>query len=482
MQAGDTAFECNCEGTGYTGPTCNLGIVSTPVIPTLMMGIASNTLFISAKPDTELNIAISGGESFKVLPERFGFSKDITTLNFTVTGSIVGYYSIQYQLSGEDASSFLTPEDAAVFVQSVSTDSEMGQQRRYFQKLSLSLGELIDSCCEPSTFFQCQGSSAPNRVFFTSACNWDNRHGSHASAGVVFAENRAKDFKLPISIAGIEVDSISSRITLPQVALGSCTPCSAVQPNCNLDNQNQTCYCYDFSISDTIDFLETLSLGINYIRNLNDLLPSWFEDIQVRAAFSNLRDPRFINYEYTTDLVPAEGLQKLHGCEMIEADTDAQNLYSVLRYGRAMSASIDGQGLFYVDRNREPDLENPMCFAVNLCKGRESPVFIQLSPNIHAVILSRFLQTYVRRNWDIRIYSVVLSRGGMPLDSSIMEEYWNGVSVFQPELPQFDLIVTTSSTAPFQIGSLSIELSFSGKIYCLYEVSVIVYFTMNLAR
>ena len=429
--------------------------------------MASNSLFISAKPDNELIITISGGESIGVIPSTILFSSLATTANFTVTGKTVGYYSIQYELSGQDASRFLPPEDAAVFVQNLST--ELGLNR-YFQELRLRLGELVDSCCEPNTFFHCQGSSAPNRIVFKSACDWNNRGSSYASAGVVFAENRAKDFKLPISVAGIEVDSTSSKIMLPQVALGSCTPCSAVQPNCNLRNQNNTCYCYDFSVSDTIDFLQTLSLALNYIRNLNDLFPAWFQDLQVRVSSSNLRNPRFVNYEYTTNLVPAEGIQKLHSCEMIEAESDSQNIYSVLRYGRAMIARIDRQTLFYSDRRREPDLENPMCFAINLCKGRESPVFIQLSPNIHNVILTRFLSRYTRRNWDIQIYSAVVSKGGMSLDSNIVEEYWNGVSTFQPNLPQFDLIVKARSRVPLQTGSLSIDLSFSGNVHYLYEV------------
>ena len=430
--------------------------------------MASNSLFISAKPDNELTITISGGESIEVIPSTVSLSTNATTANFTVTGKIVGYYSIQYELSGQGASKFLPPEDAAIFVQNVTTELRLNM---YFRELRLRLGELVDSCCEPSTFFQCQGSSAPNRIVFKSACDWNNRGSSYASAGVVFAENRARDFKLPISVAGVEVDSNSSRIMLPQVALGSCTPCSAVQPNCNLDNQNNTCYCYDFSVGDTIDFLQTLSLAINYIRNLNDLFPAWFQDLQVSVGSSNLRNPRFVNYEYTTDLVPAEGIQKLHSCEMIEAESDSQNIYSVLRYGRAMIARIDRQTLLYSDRRTEPDLENPMCFAVNLCKGTESPVFIQLSSNIHNVILTRFLATYVRRrNWDIQIYSAVVSKGGMSLDSSIVEEYWNGVSTFQPELPQFDLMIKTRSRVPFQTGSLSVDLSFSGNIHYLYEV------------
>ena len=429
----------------------------------------TNSLNISALPDHELIITISGGESIQVSPSMVQLNATTTTASFTVIGRTVGFYSIQYNLSGEDASDFVTPEDAAVFVQIPS--SRIPNQ--YFQNFSLPTGILEDSCCEPNdAFFQCRGSNASNRVVLRSACSWESGGtggNSQASAGVVFVVNQ--DFKLPISVAGIEVDSGSFRSTLPQIALGSCTPCPAVQPNCNQDVS--TCYCYDFSVSDTLDFLRSLSLALNYIRNVRGLLPSWFQAIGAFPRGSDVRDGKFVNYEYTTDLVSADNIRKLHGCELVQPDNDASDLYSVLRYGRAMVGRIDRRRLVYSDLRIQPDLENPMCFAVNLCKGTESPVFIQLSPRIHSIILSVFLRTYIRRNWDIQIDSVVLSKAGISLGSSMTDEYWNGVSLFQPKLPQFDLIVNTRSKAHFQNGNLTLDLSFSGKIHYLYQVGLV---------
>ena len=192
----------------------------------------TNSLNISARPDHELIITISGGESIQVSPSMVQLNATTTTASFTVIGRTVGFYSIQYRLSGEDASNFATPEDAAVFVQIAPSRPF---RNRYFQELMLSVGSLEDSCCEPNdAFFQCRGSNASNRVVLRSACSWASGGAgvnSQASAGVVFAVNQ--DLKLPISVAGIEVDSGSFRSTLPQIALGSCTPCPAVQPNCN---------------------------------------------------------------------------------------------------------------------------------------------------------------------------------------------------------------------------------------------------------
>lgn len=120
----------------------------------------------------------------------------------------------------------------------------------------------------------------------------------------------------------------------------------------------------------------------------------------------------------------------------------------------------------------EPDHENPICFAVNLCSGVESPVFIQLSPRIHDIILTSFLREYTSsRKWMITILSVALYKERSSRNLFPSEEYWNGISTFEVETPQFDLSMTMNSAVPFQVDDLSIDLSFSGTVYYLYEVS-----------
>ena len=435
-----------------------------------------DSLVISANPDSELIISISGGETISISPSRIKFTSLITTATFNITAMVAGYYSIRYQLSGRNAGKFVVPEDTAVIVEA-SVPSRMRNQ--YVETLGLNFpGLVFDSCCVPPNFaFQCSSSNVSNRVEFRSACSWTATENSRTTAGVVFAENQG--FRLPISIAGVEIDS-SYRARLPQSSLIGCTPCRDVRPNCcpsdkpNCNRQMNrnnvpTCYCYNFTIADTLDFLKTLTLAFTYISNIRDLLPSWFQLIQISPIASNFDEGGFSQYEYTTELVSAENIPQLSNCEMIKPD--ALGLYAVMRYGRAIIVRIDRQQLIYRDSNIQPDHENPMCFAVNLCNGSESPVFIQLSPRIHNIILTNFLKEYViSREWNIAIHSVALYKKAMSLNFNTMEVYWNGISIFQLQTVQFDLKMTTNIDATFQSGDLHVDLTFSGTAYYLYEV------------
>lgn len=222
-----------------------------------------DSLVISARPDSDLTIVISGGENIAISPPRIRLTSSITNAVFNVTGMIAGYYSIRYQLSGTDANSFIIPEDTAIVVQDTSPDRVANQ---YFENLGLTvIGLLFDSCCAPqSTAFhdQCQGI---HKVVFRSACGWASTVSGHTTTGIVFTENQG--LKLPLSIAGIEITSGvenggSDKARLPQLALTTCTPCADVRPNCcrrdkaNCNRQKNlpTCYCYNFTIADTLDF------------------------------------------------------------------------------------------------------------------------------------------------------------------------------------------------------------------------------------
>ena len=449
-----------------------------------MKNVELDSLVISARPDSELIISISGGETIAISPRRIQLTSSRRTGIFNITGMVGGYYSIRYQLSGADANSFITPEDTAIVVQDT-LPSRLPNQ--YFEELDLAVvGLLFASCCVPTESIafndQCQGI---NKVVFRSACSWTStKENSHTTTGVVFAENQG--LKLPVSIAGVEIspdveNDGSYRARLPQSALTACTPCREVRPNCcpedkpdcnrqRTQNDMSTCYCYNFSIADTLDFLKIASLALTYITNMRVLLPSWIQDIQAFLPTSNFDEGIFSQYEYTTEIVSAEQISQLSSCEMIKPALPG--LYSVMRYGRGMLAIIDRKRFVYDDRRIQPDHENPMCFAVNLCSGLESPVFIQLSPRIHNIILRSFLREYVvSRNWRITIHSVALYKERMSRNPFPIEEYWNGNSMFEVETPQFDLSMAMDSDIPFQIDDLRIDLTFSGNAYYLYLVS-----------
>jgi len=181
----------------------------------------------------------------------------------------------------------------------------------------------------------------------------------------------------------------------------------------------------------------------------------------------------FAAHDYATQLVKSEDVSMLAGCQKLKVDQSRQTLYSVLRYGRTISAVIDGENMTYNEPHStfSPGVSDPICFAVDLCQGQLSPIHIDLSRPTQELLVSQFLREYsVNRGWEITIHSVALSKAAIPSDPT-PSLYWNGISFFQPDLPQSDVIVNTESTMPFNSGHLQVNVNFIGKFYYLYQVS-----------
>ena len=467
-------FTCDCEGTGFTGPTCNTGIVSTPMIPTLTVGMRSEALVLSAPAEQGLMIRAYGGDHLQISPREFQFTPTNKSATFVVKGTAPGFFVIQYNLTGQDASNVMPPVVSPVFVTEPVSD---GDGSNYFEELGIVTGLLQESCCTPKDIsFLCPMSSLSNRIMIKSACEWTSKSDSVVSTGgVVFAANN--NFSLPLSIAGIEVHSSSvgtgmersvRRVELSQDPADDCKACRE-------NENNPECYHYSFTTTDTQLFLQNRSLAFTYLERVRPVLfPAWldiFIDDEIPGPISNVFEP----YETTTELVKPEDISLLTGCQNLEVDQSSQTLYSVLRYGRTISALIDGENVTYIEPQSasSPGASDPICFAVDLCQGQLSPIHVDLSGPTRELLVSQFLREYsVNRGWDIMVHSVTLSKARMAVDS-ITSLYWNGTSFFQPELPQSDVTVNTESRMPFRSGQLHVSMNFIGKLYYLYQVSEI---------
>ena len=161
------------------------------------------------------------------------------------------------------------------------------------------------------------------------------------------------------------------------------------------------------------------------------------------------------------DKVPAD-LTGIPECAEIVADEPG--LYSVLRYGRSLVSFISGLPLFY----RPSLLDAPLCFAVNLCKGTSTPVFVQLPPLVQRNIkLLPFLQPYISRGWKFTIPSAAIYN--TPKSTLVNDTYWNGSALYEPSLPPFDLMIRTDVTVDFSSGNLGVGFDFSGSVYYLFN-------------
>jgi len=431
------------------------------MIPSLTMNVLSEALVLSAPAEEGLMVKADGGYYLQISPEEFEFTPAKRNATFVVKGTAPGFFTIQYALSGPDANNILPPVGSPVFVTEPASDGA-----NYFEELQIATGLLQESCCMPHDIsFQCPMSPLSNVITFKSACEWISKpKNTMSTGGVVFVANN--DFSLPLSVAGIDVDRYVSHVELSQDPVDDCKACAE-------NEKNPECYHYSFTTRDTQLFLQNRSLAYTYIENIGPfLLPSWLDihiDQEGVVPVSNV----FVPHDYTTQLVKPEDISTLAGCQKLEVDQSRQTLYSVLRYGRSISALVDGENMTYIEPRStfSPGVSDPICFAVDLCQGQSSPIHIDLSRPTQELLVSQFLGEYsVNRGWEITIHSVALSKAAMTSDA-ISSLYWNGISFFQPDLPRSDVIVNTESTMPFSSGHLQVYVNFIGKLYYLYQVS-----------
>ena len=464
MSIEEQSFQCNCDQTGFEGPTCNRGIVTTPFIPTLIENEVS-MFNISANPPMDLVIGLSAGRAVEVQPRTLVINRTSPTATFEMMGTRAGHYALTYEVSGPISDRYEMPENSPILVSRRRKSNEIN---RYFKLTGMKPGLLTESCCSSTrvgfTYRECPMST--DAVEFRSTCIWLSSGIEYKTSGIVFAQ--FKSLSLPLSISGVKIEYDSGIISssLSDRPISSCKQCPK---NRNRDLsinilKLKGCYYLPFNSGDVEDFLKSRSLANTYLNRIKNLLPSWL------SISLPTRETTAISYDgidFAAQLVEQGDVSDISGCEHIVADDPG--LYVVLRYSHDFTISVEGETARY----NSSALSNnpPVCIAVNLCKEMASPVYNSLPANLQEAIRQLpLMEPYNREGWEFRIEGVTFYNTSRKL--TISDMYWNGLNLKTPELPDFDIKMAITASMPYVSSPrrhLSISIDYSGSLSRVFQ-------------
>ena len=348
------------------------------MIPNLMINQKQVQIFnISARPISTLVIMLNSPSGIEIKPNRIVLGEMQTSASFQIRAIAAGQYFLSYELSGSAAVDFETPESTSVLVPA---SRSAGHVNRYFRLLRERIGIVRESCCQPEhfTYSECPTSSTP--ITFRSTCSWMSDNTRHETRGVVFAEHEG--VSLPISINGISINyanpgSISSQIF--DEPISSCSPCSQSQSEVfGTTLSSLTCYYYKFNSGDVEDMLRSNSLVDTFLDRLSDQFPPWFGVSVLSSTSSSIQE-----FDFLASVVKQDAVSMIRGCENVAARDEG--LYIAVRYQQSFELSVGADTLRHVHSSAEQD-SNPVCMAVNLCEGIESPISVGLPESIQTMI------------------------------------------------------------------------------------------------
>ena len=349
------------------------------------------------------------------------------------------------------------PQERTVLV-----SSGAGGDDTYFKQLSLPRGQLRPSCCaaDAHVTISCPGMTTQT-ISLLSPCDWstNQRNGVVRSIGNVFA--KSDDLTLPVSISGVRYPPPSGKIDLRPTG-NPCDRCSRCE-----NDANGQCYCYTHTPQNTLEFLQARALGFTYITEIQKLFPSWL-NISVDLDLT-LDTSLFTRYDLLAPITrTTEEVSSVEGCEHLSGLMGS--IFSVLRYDKTLSADIDDEIYTYSEIPGNVGSENTMCFAVDMCKGLDSPVHMQISQPINDILASRFLRHFTSRQWTTVFNTISVFKNAEPHRGS--RQFWNGVkNIAAPEILP-DVSTNVNVGLNFSDGDLDVRFEFAGISALKYEVCV----------
>ena len=460
IETEENTFVCDCDGIGYTGKTCEVLLINAPEFSALSVN-SEIEFTISSSPDREFTLRlISDDRKFlKVIPPYVTFSQAHTEHNITMKIKKTGKYTLKYRITDETLNYQPIPP-ATILVNNGTVNKS-----NYFSKYGVRPGILKSGCCSSEALFHIQCPSSAIKLFLKSTCGWIERETFY-SPGIIFSSDNK--FDMPIAIAGAKVRKQKSNINLLSLNKdefeNDCITCSNGSIGNVLESDVQAqCNIMPISLNDVQSFLCHESLASTYFSHSSKLTPKW---LKLNALSSNRTHDM---HSYMVDLVYPEDLKTMSGCSKLTTATDG--IYSVMLYSGSLTVKIDKESV-----QLQTNKLSSFCFAVNLCEGKSSPLYIAIPDEAQTVLQSlKFMRDLENKGWTVTVSSLVISdfqireiMNSVMVNSMLM--YWNGKDFFKSYKHQPYMLTCVKFNKQFSINdTVKANWVFSGNVIWLHD-------------
>lgn len=139
----------------------------------------------------------------------------------------------------------------------------------------------------------------------------------------------------------------------------------------------------------------------------------------------------------------------------------------MLTYSGILNVTVNSEEISY----RPESDSDALCFAVNLCERKMSPLYISIPKDTNEVISDlEFMKVFKHNNWKIDFSSISVSNAIIPAQEQAMQEfYWNGVEDVAVSLDSLNMVLSNQIYYSSVMKDFSIHFSFTGKMYLLND-------------
>lgn len=370
---GEEGFFCNCEDTGFEGPRCEVGIITTPTYQRLKANQESKVYHLYAKPKNGLRVTIRSTQAILVKPQsELRIPKLSRKAAFTLVPKKPGLHIIAYTLDGDDAKVFKAPEENTLFVGPDNVNKD-----NIYNRLKILQGNLPEGCHElPRALFKCNAR-------LTSTFPWGNPSDT-STEGIVHL--RTDSLKIPISLFGVDMNELS--ITREKI-LSKIKETSSQNVPARKDlsfSRDGKCHSIPMKKDYLFEFIQNDAMPRSIFRSLSSVLPPW---IQLQLDQSN-------DVFDVTNLMVSVGKPISDGSGMCEhLPTSPSSVF--FKPSIAFNTKIGDETKAFKSKER-------VCLALDVC---QSKTFVDLSPEAQ----QKFHQMAVFRDmnkagWNFSISSL----------------------------------------------------------------------------